>query len=149
MIKEFEEEGIRGFKGYVKQFFEALKRPPESFKCIIRTDDYIYTHKAYMILIANASYYRSGANMNPTGYIDDGRFEIVVFRPYDKWFWRSISGAFLGNLHRKPNIKTYDCTSAQIEINPPEELQVDGEHLGKSKMVSAKILKHALEIILP
>ncbi len=149
IVKEFEKEGKRGFTGYVKQFFRILKRPLRSFRCVIKADGYVYTHRAYMILIANARLYRSGANMNPTGYIDDGRFEIIVLQPYQRWFWRILTGAFSGTLHHKPNVQTYDCTSAVINIDPPEELQVDGEHLGKSSEIRARISRHAINVILP
>lgn len=149
IVKEFEKEGKRGFKGYVRHFLTVIRRPLKSFRCEIRIEGNVYKHKAYMILIANASFYRSGANMNPTGFIDDGRFEIIVLQPYKRWMWRSFIGAFSGTLHRKPNVKTYDCTSVVINIVPPEELQVDGEHLGKTSEIRAKISRHALNVILP
>jgi diacylglycerol kinase (ATP) len=149
IVKEFEKEGSRGFRGYVKHFFTMITKPLKIFRCEIIIEDNVYKHRAYMILLANASFYRSGANMNPTGFIDDGRFEIIVLRPYHRWFLRSLIGAFSGTLHRKPNVKTYDCTSAVIKISPPEELQVDGELLGKTAEINATICRHALNIILP
>lgn len=149
IVKEFEKEGKRGFIGYVKHFFTVLRQPLKSFRCEIRIEGNVFKHKAYMILIANASFYRSGANMNPTGYIDDGRFEIIVLRPYQRWFLRSIIGAFSGTLHRKPNVKTYDCKSAVVNVTPPEEFQIDGEHLGKIREIRASINRHALNVILP
>lgn len=65
------------------------------------------------------------------------------------WLLRSLIGAFSGSLHHKPNVKTYDCKSAVINIHPAEEFQVDGEHLGKTQEVRAEIMQHALNVILP
>lgn len=149
IVKEFEKEGKRGFGGYVKQFFREMLRPQKSFRCIINTGGRTIAHRAVMTLIANASFYRTGANMNPTGKIDDGKFEIIVLKPFRRWLLKSLAGAFTGTLDRKPHVETYDCTSAVINIIPPEELQIDGETLGRSNEIRARIEKHALSIILP
>jgi diacylglycerol kinase family enzyme len=148
IIKEFEKEGKRGLSGYARHFFRELFKPQESFRCIIRTGNNIFSHRAYMVLMANASSYRSGAVMNPRGKIDDGKFEIIVMKPYRRWVWRSIIGAFTGTLDRQPNIETYECESAVIRIIPGQELQVDGEILGKYTEVKASIYRHALNVIL-
>lgn len=149
IVKEFEREGKRGFTGYIRYFFRELFKPQKRFTCSIDTGDNLYRHRALMTIIANASRYRTGANMNPAGRIDDGKFEVVLILPYRRWFWKSLAGAFTGTLDRMSNIKTYECSSALITVNPPEELQVDGEHLGKHSIIRADILKHALNVILP
>lgn len=149
IVSEFEKEGKRGFAGYVKHFFREVTRPQKSFKCEISIDSRLYSHRSYMTVIANASRYRTGANLNPTGRIDDGIFEIVVFKPYHRWMWRSLFGAFTGTMHKQPNVETYECKSASIIIKPPQELQVDGESLGITSQCKAGIHKHALQVILP
>lgn len=149
IVSEFEKEGKRGFAGYVKHFLRELARPRKSFKCEISIESRLYTHRSYMTVIANASRYRTGANLNPTGKIDDGIFEIVVFKPYHRWMWRSIFGAFTGTMHRQPNVETYECKSARISIKPPQELQVDGESQGITSQFTVGIRKHAVQIILP
>lgn len=149
IVKEFEKEGKRGFLGYAKHFLREITGRQKSFTCTITIDKMVYRHKSLMTLIANASRYRSGANMNPGGRIDDGKFEVIVMKPYRKWFWKSMTGAFMGTLHQKPNIEIYECSEALINVYPPEELQVDGEHLGKQTTIRARIHKHGLNIILP
>ena len=46
----------------------------------IETDTETVKRKAFMVAIANASKYGTGATINPDGKIDDGLFEIVVVR---------------------------------------------------------------------
>ncbi|HEX2394831.1 MAG TPA: diacylglycerol kinase family protein [Bacteroidales bacterium] len=149
IVSEFEKEGKRGFVGYFKHFFRELTRPQKSFKCEILINNRLYIHRSYMTVIANASKYRTGANLNPEGKIDDGIFEIVIFKPYHRWIWRSLFGAFTGTMHKQPNVETYECTAAQITIKPAQDLQVDGESLGITSFFKANIHKHALNIILP
>lgn len=148
VIKGFEKEGKRGFRGYFKHFIRVL-RTPKSFRCIIETPVKNYIHRALMVVIANSGSYRSGAVINPTHKKDDGRFEIIVLKPKRHWIIRNTIAAFTGNFHNQPNIATYECTSAKIMVRPSQELQVDGELLGKQQSVNAEIIKHALQVIVP
>lgn len=150
IVKEFENDGKRGFAGYFKHFFREIAGEPGSFKCRIKIqNENVYSHKAVMVIIANASSYRTGANINPLGKIDDGLFEVVVIQPHSMWKWKSLIGAFTGTLHKQSHIETYNCTDALVSITPPQELQIDGETLGKYTLIKAQIRKHALNVILP
>ena len=148
VIKGFEKEGKRGFLGYFKHFIRVL-RTPKSFRCIIETPVKTYIHRALMVVIANSGSYRSGAVINPTHKKDDGLFEIIVLKPRRHWIIRNTIAAFTGNFHNQSNIATYECTSAKIMVRPSQELQVDGELLGKQQSVNAEIIKHALHVIVP
>lgn len=148
VIKGFENEGKRGFGRYFKHFIKVL-RTPRNFRCIIETPGKTYIHRALMVVIANSGSYRSGAVINPTHKKDDGRFEIIVLKPKKHWIIRNSIAAFTGNFHNQPNIATYECTSAKITVRPSQELQVDGELLGKQQSVDAEIIKHALHVIVP
>lgn len=148
VIKGFEEEGKRGFKGYFKHFIKVIKTP-RSFKCRIETPGKTFIHRSLMTVIANSGSYRSGAVINPTGKKDDGRFEVIVLRPFRNWIIRNTIAAFTGNFHNQPNIVTYECTSVRITVQPGQELQIDGELLGKNNEVRAEIIKHALQVIVP
>jgi len=147
IVKEFEKGDSRGFKGYVKHFIKEMMKPQRSYKCFIKTDNGVFKHRAYMTVIANASKYRTGANINPNGKINDGLFEVVVIKPHQRWLWKSFIGAFTGKFDQQPHIETYNCTSAVINTFPLQELQVDGEGLGKTGEIRASIHKHALQVI--
>lgn len=148
IIKEFEKEGKRGFKSYFKHFLKELVKPGKSFKCTLKTEGESITHHAYMTLIANSNKYGTGANINPSGHKDDGIFEVIMIRPYQRWIWRSFIGAFTGTFHKKPHVEVYPCEEAIITVTPAQELQIDGENLGKHNKVHAKIEKHALNIVM-
>jgi YegS/Rv2252/BmrU family lipid kinase len=149
IVSEFEKEGKRGFKSYVKHFFKEVIKPQKSFRCEIVINNKVHIQRSFMTVIANASKYRTGANLNPTGKIDDGVFEVIVFKPYHRWKLRSLLGAFTGTMHKQPHVETFECESAEISIKPPQKLQVDGESLGITSHFKAEISKHALKIILP
>lgn len=148
VIKGFEAEGKRGFMRYFKHFIRVVKTP-RSFKCLIEIGDKVHMHRSLMTAIANSGSYRSGAVINPTGLKDDGKFEIIVLKPRKNWILRNTIAAFTRNFHNEPNIETYECTKAKITVFPAQELQIDGELMGKHLEVDAEIVKHALHIILP
>lgn len=148
VIKEFEKEGKRGFMSYFKHFFKVIKSP-RSFRCIIEIGDNTYLHRSLMTVIANSGSYRSGAVINPTGEKDDGFFEVVVLKPRRHWVIRNTIAAFTSSFHNEPNIETYKCNSVKIKVQPQQELQVDGELLGKNNEVKAHIIKHAIRVIVP
>lgn len=147
IIKEFEKEGKRGFYAYFRHFVKELVQPPKHFRCTVIADGRMFSHISYMTLIANSSRYGTGANINPLGKIDDGRFEVILIRPYRNWIWKSMVSAFTGSFHLQPNVEVYPCTKATIKIKPAQELQVDGEALGMSDSVEATIIEGGLNII--
>lgn len=148
IIKEFEKEGKRGLSAYFKQFLKELVKPQKSFKCTVSLNGESISHHAYMTLIANSNKYGTGANINPSGQKDDGVFEVILIRPYRRWIWRSFIGAFTGTFHKKPHVEVYPCEEATITVTPAQELQIDGENLGKHNKVHAKIEKHALKVVM-
>lgn len=147
IIKKFEQEGKRGLMSYFKQFIKILSKPQKKFKCTINTDHVVFKYRSYMTLVANANRYRTGANVNPNGKIDDGKFEIIVIRPHRRWILHGFIGAFTGTFHKKPNVEIHTCTTAIIKVTPPQELQIDGELMGPTSEIRAVSEKHALNVI--
>lgn len=147
IIKEFEKEGKRGIMAYFRHFLKELVKPQPSFVCTVMADGKMFTHRAYMTLIANCNRYGSGAVINPSGKWDDGLFEVVVIRPHKHWIWRSFIGAFTGTFHLQPHIEVYQCSSAVVSVKPAQELQVDGETLGKLGEVTSVIVPQAINVI--
>ncbi|MCK5105270.1 MAG: diacylglycerol kinase family lipid kinase, partial [Cyclobacteriaceae bacterium] len=108
-----------------------------------------YQGKAYMIVIANATMYGTGAVINPVGKLDDGVFEICLVKQIKfVSLLRSLVSIFKKKLQpRKDLMKVVICKNAIIEIKEAETLQVDGEVVGEVKKVEAKISPRALKII--
>jgi diacylglycerol kinase family enzyme len=149
IIKRFEKEGVRGLYGYTKQFFKELRRP-KRFYCTITIDGKTYTEKTLMVVLANATTYGTRAVVNPTGKLDDGKFEIVIIKPYPKWYiFKMFIAFFTGNLDKLRKVKILQGKECKINLSKPHELQIDGELVGEQREVVAKILKYALRILVP
>lgn len=149
VIKRFEHENIRGFIGYTKSFLKeiVLAKP---IKFMLKIDGAKIIRKAYMVVIANASKYGTGAIINSTGKISDGKFEIIIIRPYSFWhLFHMIIPFFTRKIHQLDYIDIYSCKKASIQIFKEKELQIDGEVIGRMKEITVEINPHALKILVP
>lgn len=146
VVKEFENQQIRGLWGYLMATLKVLWQNPLMFvKLNFEGKD--LKVKAGMIVIANATKYGTGAIINPVGRLDDKLFEVIVVK---KLSIREIFKMIYSH-------KKYD--SEKIEVFQTNELfiqsfrrvhfQIDGEYLGKVKQVKAVIIPECLEIMVP
>lgn len=148
IVKRFEAEKIRGYFGYARLFFKELKQKKRiSYQLV--ADGKKYSGKAYMIVIANATMYGTGAVINPVGKLDDGVFEICLIKQIKfVSLMRSLLSIFKRKLRpRKDLMRVVVCKNATIELQKSETLQVDGEVIGEVKNVSVKILPKIINVI--
>ena len=147
MIKEFEESGERGMLSYARAFFGSLwHKKTNEFK--IQFHGAEKTVKAEMIVLANASSYGTGAVINPGSRMDDGSFELVVFKPIPMRDLLSLTlESFLGDIKNSPYVEIYKVQEAKIYCQEPELLQIDGEVKGELQELKAEILKSVLTVI--
>lgn len=148
IIKRFDHDKIRGLYGYARQFFKELKAP-SPFKCRIRCNNQRERkYKAVMVVVLNTHFYGTGAVVNSMGQIDDGKFEIVIIKPYPwHYIFRMFIAFFTGNIHRLRHVRILSCRKAKITVKPAQDLQIDGEPVGEVKSVEAEVVPAALEVI--
>lgn len=148
IVKRFEAEKIRGYFGYARLFFKELKHKKRISYSLV-ADGNKLNGKAYMIVIANATMYGTGAVINPVGKLDDGVFEICLIKQIKfVSLLRSLASIFKKRLQpRKDLVKVVTCKNATIELKDFETLQVDGEVVSEIKKVEISILPKALRII--
>jgi len=149
LIDRFENGKIRGFLGYGKHFIDAVsKAKPEKFTIRIGTKS--KKKKAFMIVIANATKYGTGAVVNPKGKPDDGRFEIIVFRPQKVLqLIKTVIPFFTRRIHTLKFIDVYRCKKAEIKNYSRQILQIDGEVIGKPDKIFVEIIPQPLDVIIP
>jgi diacylglycerol kinase (ATP) len=146
LIKYFQEDNIRGMLGYVKLVFRVLVNK-RLMHVTVKTDKEEIKTSAFMVVIANASKYGTGALINPEGNLHDGLFEIVIVRRLNFW---SVLKTFLHFKTLNPKkVELFQATSATIKTTKKIHFQVDGEYLGKLNYVKADILPSQLNLLLP
>lgn len=145
LIKYFDESPLRGMWGYVRMVLKVVwyKKLVEAK---ITTDEKEIQTQAYMIVIANASKYGTGAVINPDGKIDDGKFEIVIMR---KFSLAQLFKMFLSYKNFNPKkVEIVQTTKVSIKTKKPTHFQVDGEFKGKIDKVKAEIIPSSLNMLI-
>lgn len=146
LVKYFEQGNLRGKLGYALKVFKVLWRK-KMMDVTIQTNKEEIKRHAFMVVIANASKYGTGALINPEGNLGDGIFEIVVVRRIN---FISVLKMFLKFKRFNPKkVELFQAESAAITTVKKTHFQVDGEYLGKVDKVKATIIKSQLNLILP
>jgi len=148
IVKRFEEGKSRGYLSYAKLFIKELKQKKRiSYELIANGQRYL--GKGYMIVLANARKYGTGAVINPHGKLNDGIFEICIVKQVKLiTLLRSFFSIITTNLKKREDlIKVVECKSATIKLKKEQVLQVDGEIVGPVKKVDIKVIPKALKIL--
>ncbi|HEY8689660.1 MAG TPA: YegS/Rv2252/BmrU family lipid kinase [Chitinophagaceae bacterium] len=146
LVKYFSQGNLRGKLGYALKVFKVLWRK-RTMDVTIQTNKEEIKRRAFMVVIANASKYGTGALINPEGNLGDGKFEIVVVRRIN---FISVLKMFLKFKRFNPKkVELFQAESAIITTAKKTHFQVDGEYLGRVNNVKAEIIKSQLKLILP
>ncbi len=148
IVKRFEAEKIRGYSGYARQFFKELSLR-KAIEYELFTGGKRYSGKAYMIVIANAKMYGTGAVINPIGSLNDGRFEICIVKDITfSSLLKSAWSIFKKNVqYQERDLEIISTDKARIKLNESQTLQVDGEVVDDVDSLNVKIIPGCLKII--
>lgn len=144
LIKKYEESNSRGKFGYFINSISTLydTNMPYDFK--VKANGKVKLGQGMMLAIANSRKYGTGVVINPNGIIDDGKFEILIFKKFDFFqFLNSLKGE-----SEIPSrfVETIVTDKATITTKIPVDFQIDGEYRKAIKKVKAKILPQRLRI---
>ena len=144
LIRYFERSPLRGMWGYARMVFKVLWHR-KLMNAHIVADNLDLKTNAYMVVIANASKYGTGAVINPEGNIGDGVFEIVIVRKLSlsQLFRMFLSYKKLN--HKK--VEVFQTKTAIITTGKRTHFQVDGEYKGKIDKVTAEIMPSQLNLL--
>lgn len=149
VVKRFEGDTRRGILTYAKHLFGEMFLLKKYHFHIFYEGNTI-RRKAVSMTFANASKYGTGAVINPEGILDDGRFELVIVKPFPRIKLLSIAWKmFLHTLHTSDYVEIIRCKKAMVISNKRTTLQIDGEIIGKVKEINLEILPKAITVLTP
>jgi len=146
LIKYFEEGNMRGKLGYAKVALKVLWKR-QKMQVVVHSDGKTIKRNAFMVVLANASKYGTGAVINPEGSLFDGLFEVVIIRQLA--IFEILKMWFKPKPFNPKNIEVLKASSVEIVTSRKVHFQVDGEYKGKVNRVSAEILRGQLDLVLP
>ncbi|MGV3547968.1 MAG: diacylglycerol/lipid kinase family protein [Pedobacter sp.] len=146
LVKKFDELPTRGMLTYAKSAWHAFWNH-RKMQVQFKVGDRQIKTKAAMVVIANATKYGTGFNINPNGKLDDDVFEIILIKEYAVM---EILKIWISKLPWNPKkIESFHASEVQINTKYKAHFQVDGEYLGKTNKVIAKLLPKAINVITP
>lgn len=149
IVKRFESDIKRGLLTYAKHLFGEMFLL-KIYRFHIFYEGKTIRRKAVSITFANASKYGTGAVINPEGKLDDGKFELVIVKPFPRIKLLSIAWKmFMNRLHTSDYVEIIRCDKALVISNKRTTLQIDGEVIGKVKEINLENLHQALIVMTP
>ena len=115
----------------------------------LELDDRTVRTRALMISVANGPYTGMGMQVAPDARLDDGRFDVRVFRGFSKWeLLRHLAGIAFGRYRYAPHVSTYRSTTVLVTSAHPLPARADAQDLGTTP-VTFQVRAAALAAIVP
>lgn len=147
LIKNYETSSIRGKLGYFLQSIPTIINSDSPFEFTIETDEGVIKESGILLAIANANKFGTGANINPDGKINDGKFEILVFKSLD---FIEILKTTQDTPEMSPDfVRVISTNKAKITCKTLVPFQIDGEFIGEIKTINVTIKNESLAIAVP
>lgn len=147
LIKKYEKSNVRGKLGYLLQSIPTLVESEYPFNFVIEAENKIIETEGILVAIANARSYGTGATINPHGLMNDGKFEVLIFKNFDVF---EILKTLRNEVELDPDfVEVIQTTKARISCLKPVAFQIDGEFLGEKQDVHVTIKPGALLIAGP
>lgn len=145
-MKEFENQTVRGWRGYFRAALKVFWQNP-MMEIRIKINEESIKMQAEMIVIANATKYGNGVVINPIGRLDDKLFEVIVIKK--KSFYEIFKMTFSYGSHNTDKTEIFQTNALSMKSRRKVHFQIDGEYLGKVNEVNAVISPNALQVIMP
>ncbi|MEO8774000.1 MAG: YegS/Rv2252/BmrU family lipid kinase [Gelidibacter sp.] len=147
LIKNYDDSTIRGKLGYAIQTIPTLIESDLPYRFSLELNEKKIEAEGVMIAIANANQFGTGAVINPDGKMDDGRFEVLIFKNLGIV---NILKTLDKDSHRDPEfVESFSTKEALITCEKPVSFQIDGEFIGEVTHISAVLLPTRLKLMVP
>ncbi|MFW0118767.1 diacylglycerol/lipid kinase family protein [Rothia sp. P5764] len=105
--------------------------------------------KIRSVLIANTGKIQGGLNLASSAEVSDGQLEVIVLTPRTLLSWIRMAGQFIVHPRQAifPVVEHFVGTEAQVDFpQAPLPVEVDGDVLGETTSLNAKVLPAAVNI---
>ncbi len=144
LIQNYSESGIRGRFGYFLNSIPTLLETDSPYKFSISANGVDREVNAVMVAFANSKKFGTGALVNPGGNINDGKFEVLIFKKLNVV---EILKTLRGDIDMDADfVEAFTTTAARITTEKPVAFQIDGESQGSVDDVSVSIIPDFTEI---
>ncbi len=147
LIKNYDQQKISGKLGYFLAAIPTLLRHMKRRTFEVTCNNKSFKIKAVVVIIANARKFGTGAIVNPKSSIDDGKFELIIFKRFNI---KEILRTFFNNTRYDSQAVSYSQTNhAIIKCEKDEPFQIDGEFIGKIRSLEVSISDEKVIVAVP
>jgi YegS/Rv2252/BmrU family lipid kinase len=146
IAKRFNKRESRGIFNYMliilRSFFNYKPRDYHFY-----ADEIEVNTKAFLICFANTRQFGNNAYIAPAAKHDDGLIEVVVVKPFPKWY--SFKLAFLvmtGKTNRSRYITTFSCEQVHFDTKHVNWFHIDGDPVKLRGPVNITIQHQAIRV---
>ncbi len=144
LIKKYSENAVRGRFGYFLSSIPTLWESDSPYHFTICANGESREVDAIMIAFANAKKFGTGALVNPNGEINDGKFEVLIFKKLDVV---EIIKVLSGKVDMDGDfVEVISTTKVRVTTKNPVSFQIDGEPHGDLQEVTVSIVPEFIEI---
>jgi len=131
----------------VRTIWVAVRYRPARME--IRLDDRRMRTRALMVTVSNGPYTGAGLTVAPEAELDDGRFDVRVFRRFSKLrLLRHLVSIAFGRYRYAPEVDSYRSRSVRIRGARPLPARADSHDLGTTP-VAFDVRPGALRVVVP
>ena len=118
-------------------------------RMVLHLDDRVLTTRALVVTVANGPYTGIGFTVAPSARVDDGQFDVRVFRGFSRLgLVAHLCRVAFGRRRYEPKIATYRSSRVQIESRHPLPCRADAHDLGTTP-VTFTVIPAALRVVMP
>jgi len=125
----------------------ALRYRPA--RMVVDLDDETVTTRALMVAVSNGPYLGLGMTVAPGARLDDGRFDVRVFRRFSKWeLLRHLASIAFGRRRYAPQVTTHRSSEVRITSSHPLPARADSADLRETP-VTYRTRAGSLRVLVP
>ena len=115
----------------------------------VELDDAAIGTRALMVAASVGPYIGLGMTVAPAARLDDGRFDVPIFRRFSTWeLLRHLASIAFGRRRYTPQVSTYRSSSVRITSARPLPARADGVDLGMTP-VTFRTRPASLRVVVP
>lgn len=135
-----------GWLAYVEAGIRKLPGKPVGATITIEGNHPVH-RKVRSVMVGNCGKLVGDVQIFPDALYTDGILDLLVLAPRGRFGWLSVvAGVFGKNNKRNKSVESYSGKSAVIDLDSPQEFQVDGDHLGEVSHLKVSVEPLALTI---
>ena len=145
MFREAQHFDEGDYSSPLRTIWVALRYRPARMR--LHLDEGAIHTRALMVVISNGPYTGVGMTVAPQARLDDGRFDVVVFRHFSKFeLLRHLLSIAFGRRRLTPHARTYRSTRVRVESARPLPCRADSHDLGTTPL-ECRVRRAALRVV--